>query len=66
MKAECPVCHKRSYAMQANVSEGMCERCGDTIEFGYPSFPAYRLEESPSTLHDANRSYDRHEKIAAS
>lgn len=24
----------------------MCKRCADVVEFGYPSFPSYKLEDA--------------------
>lgn len=66
MKVECPVCYKQSYAMQTNVNKGICEVCSDIIEFGYPSFPAYRLEENTAVIHQHHNRYSRQEKAAVS
>ena len=39
MKARCPIC-------QGSMNEQLiCWRCADILEFGYPSFPAYCLED---------------------
>ena len=39
----CPCCEKE--VMELDDSGKVCDLCGDIIEFGYPSFPAYLLEE---------------------
>jgi hypothetical protein len=39
MKTICPICQGPA------VDHQICWHCADIIEFGYPSFPAYRLEE---------------------
>jgi hypothetical protein len=39
MKTICPICQG------AACDHQICWLCADIIEFGYPSFPAYRLEE---------------------
>jgi hypothetical protein len=44
MKAECPICYRELHAEEGN--RGICQRCEDVMEFGYPSFAAYRLPES--------------------
>ncbi|GED17895.1 hypothetical protein D1872_245940 [compost metagenome] len=40
----CSRCNKEVIKM--SLVKGMCYRCCDIIEFGYPSFPAYKLEEN--------------------
>ncbi|BAU27959.1 hypothetical protein DFP93_10134 [Aneurinibacillus soli] len=41
---KCPLCHA-AQNVQTVEGNGVCKTCGDIIEFGYPSFPAYLLEE---------------------
>lgn len=41
---KCPLCHAEQN-VQTDEGNKVCKACGDVIEFGYPSFPAYLLEE---------------------
>lgn len=45
---KCPLCHAEQRVRTEEV-ERICGTCGDIIEFGYPSFPAYVLEEQNVT-----------------
>lgn len=40
----CGICENEMN--EANVDAPVCYECMDVLEFGYPSFPAYRLAES--------------------
>lgn len=40
----CGLCEKEMN--ETNVDAPVCNECLDILEFGYPSFPAYRLAES--------------------
>lgn len=40
----CGICENEMN--EANVDAPVCNECMDVLEFGYPSFPAYRLAES--------------------
>jgi hypothetical protein len=39
----CQRCHRE--LTENEKSETLCCRCQDVLEFGYPSFPFYQLEE---------------------
>lgn len=39
MVIQCPLCFENT------TEAGICDTCADIIEFGYPSFPAFLLEE---------------------
>ncbi len=39
----CPLCNQEPEELR--LHNGICEACSDLLEFGYPSFPAYILEE---------------------
>ncbi|WP_261304101.1 hypothetical protein [Paenibacillus andongensis] len=41
-KVLCPLCNIE----EKQVTEKVCDRCADLLEFGYPSFPAYTLQET--------------------
>jgi hypothetical protein len=44
----CQRCYKKIQELaKENV---LCNRCEDILEFGYPSFPSYRLEEYKTTI----------------
>ncbi|ERI10335.1 hypothetical protein [Aneurinibacillus aneurinilyticus] len=49
MRTECPVCYTQQRTAESEKPENICETCGDIMEFGYPSFPAYKLEEAIHT-----------------
>jgi hypothetical protein len=43
---EQPVCARcNKQVKMVNKEHNLCDRCQDVIEFGYPSFPPYKLEE---------------------
>ncbi len=52
-KHYCGLCLKESSSVED--LEEICNSCLDLLEFGYPSFPAYRLEE------ETNGSFIPHE-----
>ncbi|GEN34361.1 hypothetical protein ADA01nite_18210 [Aneurinibacillus danicus] len=39
----CQRCHKK--ITEEDKDKVLCNRCKDVLEFGYPSFPSYPLEE---------------------
>jgi|GEM_PF-4488902 len=41
----CPSCNQEK--MERDETGKVCSDCGDIIDFGYRSFPAYLLEEVP-------------------
>jgi hypothetical protein len=43
MLENCSRCNKK--AEKAELVNRLCKRCQDVLEFGYQSFPAYRLGE---------------------
>ncbi|MED4730772.1 hypothetical protein D1872_159800 [compost metagenome] len=49
MRTECLICYTQQRTAESETPENICETCGDIIEFGYPSFPAYKLEEELHT-----------------
>lgn len=44
---ECPLCGKEDHA---SVNGSVCTTCGDILDFGYPSFPAFQLEEKEKSM----------------
>jgi hypothetical protein len=38
----------------------ICETCGDIVEFGYLSFPAYRLEEKEPVVGEPRTHMEAH------
>lgn len=47
-KQVCQRCHRELKEQETSTSERentLCHRCQDMLEFGYPSFPFYKLSE---------------------
>jgi phage FluMu protein Com len=44
MEQRCPRCNKT--VKEFGTETSVCDRCRDVVEFGYPSFEAYQLEDS--------------------
>jgi hypothetical protein len=43
-------CSRCNYKVErTELANHLCKRCQDILEFGYQSFPAYRLEEKEQT-----------------
>lgn len=60
MKVECPLCHNQQRTAKAELMGGICETCGDIVEFGYLSFPAYRLEEKEPVVGEPRTHMEAH------
>lgn len=54
-KHACLLCHNETHE-SGGREEYICESCSDILEFGYPSFPSYPLEEGSKKMEHTEKS----------